>query len=57
MIIAGARRNMNVIITGNRLIMSVITNMIVISSTNFTVAAELFFFMFWPIFICSMHYP
>ena len=54
MMIAGAVRNSTVIITGNTLIMNVMMNMTVISIKNFTVVAELFFFIVFAIFICSI---
>ena len=57
MMIAGAVRNSTVIITGNTLIMKVMMNMTVISIKNFTVVAELFFFIVFAIFICSIPYP
>ena len=57
MMIAGAVRNMMVIMIGNTLTMKVMMNMTVINNTNFTAVAELFFLKVFAICICSMHYP
>ncbi len=57
MMIAGAVRNMIVIMIGNRLTMKVIRKMTVINRINLTAVAELFFLKVFAICICSMHYP